>query len=51
MVQSKCYHQSTQYYTEFENEETVEIMEEDYVVCIECKMVIFQGKEMGLITD
>jgi len=42
-----CYHQSTQSYNEFENEETGEIIEEDFEVCRECNMVIFQGKEMG----
>jgi len=49
-VQSKCYHQSKKSYDEAENEETGEILYADYEVCNECNMVIFEGKEMGLMT-
>ena len=44
----KCYHQSTQYYNEFEDE-TGEIIEEDFEVCRDCDMVIFQGEEVGRV--
>lgn len=43
----KCYHQSTTTYDEFEDEKG-KTFYEDFEVCNECNMVIFQGKEMGL---
>ena len=42
----KCYHQSKIMYNEFEDEKG-EIIYEDFEVCKECNMVIFQDKEMG----
>ncbi len=48
MINQKCYHQSIQYYNEFEDEETGEIIEEDFEVCRDCNMVIFNGEEIGL---
>ncbi|KKN76266.1 hypothetical protein LCGC14_0372920 [marine sediment metagenome] len=49
MIEStKCYHQSTTMYDEFEDEKG-EIIYADFEVCRECNMVIFNGEEMGLI--
>ena len=43
---TKCYHQSTIIYDEFEDEQG-KVFQEDFEICRECKMVLFQGAEMG----
>ena len=45
-ISEKCYHQSTVVYDEFEDEKG-QIFTEDFEVCRECNMVLFQNEEMA----
>ncbi len=48
--QDVCYHQSRKMFDEFEDGDG-KIYYEDVEVCRECKMVIFNDKEMGYNYD